>query len=443
MPIQEIPSRQLDLGPVKFFEVYPETPAGNQTLCREGWVKKETTIIYKAQQTSVGFVPVTLANRIRWDLVYLDLDGIVQVSSGVEQVTGVPDFTGAPDPLPYCLPLAYVQVDETAAVTVVQDDITDIRPRMNFMFDSTFASGYAIVAGQTPHVAIEGIDEELEDHEDFSGKSRQGTGAVLPGYSAVGSNQYAITDGDPLETGTAKLDGEVEDHEDFSGKSRQGNGVFLPKYSDLGATPYAVIDADPLETGVAKLDIEAERVKGFIGKANLGETLPDYSGQTTHNIIAVNDPLTVAVGKLDNAVPFAGLVPTGAILYFAATAPPSGFLECNGAEISRLTYAALFAVIGTTFGIGNGIDTFDIPELRAEFLRGWDNGRGVDTARVFGSSQAEDFLSHQHVESTVAFSGGPGIPTGTGYSTTTQNTAAAGGAETRPRNVALLPCIKY
>ncbi len=86
----------------------------------------------------------------------------------------------------------------------------------------------------------------------------------------------------------------------------------------------------------------------------------------------------------------------GKISMFARSTAPSGYLKCNGAAISRTTYAALFSVIGTTFGAGDGSTTFNIPDLRGEFIRGWDDARGVDTSRVFGSWQDGQNLWHGH-----------------------------------------------
>ncbi len=95
-----------------------------------------------------------------------------------------------------------------------------------------------------------------------------------------------------------------------------------------------------------------------------------------------------------------------------------------------------------------------MPDLRGEFLRGWDDSRGVDSGRSFGSAQADEFKSHTHTGSSLAagtiwlsryqLSGGTwpnekdGNTSGTG-----SPTGATGGTETRPRNVALLACIKY
>lgn len=160
-------------------------------------------------------------------------------------------------------------------------------------------------------------------------------------------------------------------------------------------------------------------------------------------------------------------VPTGAVVPFAMNTPPTGWLKANGAAVSRTTYAALFTAIGTTFGVGDGSTTFNLPDLRGEFVRGWDDGRGVDSARAFGSAQSSQNLSHSHTGSTNTTgshthgtagdginvtAGGQGVrywgdgvqQTGSAGShshTLTINTD--GGTEARPRNIALLFCIKY
>ncbi|AKZ65595.1 putative tail fiber protein [Sinorhizobium phage phiN3] len=87
---------------------------------------------------------------------------------------------------------------------------------------------------------------------------------------------------------------------------------------------------------------------------------------------------------------------SGAIMWFARNSAPSGFLKANGAAVSRTTYAALYAAIGTTFGAGDGSTTFNLPDLRGEFIRGWDDGRGIDVSRVFGSAQSANIQSHTH-----------------------------------------------
>ena len=89
-------------------------------------------------------------------------------------------------------------------------------------------------------------------------------------------------------------------------------------------------------------------------------------------------------------------VPSGSVFCMAVATVPSGYLECNGAAVSRTTYAALFAIIGTNYGTGNGSSTFNLPDLRGEFVRGFDNGRGVDNGRSIASSQSSQFGQHNH-----------------------------------------------
>ncbi len=80
--------------------------------------------------------------------------------------------------------------------------------------------------------------------------------------------------------------------------------------------------------------------------------------------------------------------PAGEVITFAGSTAPTGFLLCDGSAVSRITYSNLFAVIGTTYGVGNGATTFNLPDLRGEFIRGFDAGRGVDVGRVNGSFQS-------------------------------------------------------
>lgn len=81
-----------------------------------------------------------------------------------------------------------------------------------------------------------------------------------------------------------------------------------------------------------------------------------------------------------------GTLPTGSIMSYAGiTPPPSGWLLCNGTEVSRTTYADLFSVISTTYGIGNGVSTFNLPDLRGRVIAGLD-GMGTSPANRITSS---------------------------------------------------------
>ncbi len=145
------------------------------------------------------------------------------------------------------------------------------------------------------------------------------------------------------------------------------------------------------------------------------------------------------------------LIPAGTIIAFAGTTPsgpyvPPGFLECNGAIISRTVYSTLFSAIRGVFGAGDGFTTFNIPDLRGEFIRGFDNGRGIDVGRSFGNVQGDEFRSHSHGGGMDSVQNLIGGGSGAFVHLNTQplpDTGLAGGAETRPRNVALTYCIKY
>ncbi|MEX0934423.1 MAG: tail fiber protein [Candidatus Saccharimonadales bacterium] len=163
----------------------------------------------------------------------------------------------------------------------------------------------------------------------------------------------------------------------------------------------------------------------------------------------------------------------GQVSAFARATPPNGWLECDGSAISRTEYPNLFNAIGTIYGSGDGITTFNLPDLRGEFIRGWDNGKGVDSGRNMGSGQLDANKTHSHQASTNttgSHSHSNRLGTGT-YSGNTPTWArqldhfglvwmtgqigasgdhshsvtveGEGDNESRPRNVALLFCIRY
>lgn len=90
----------------------------------------------------------------------------------------------------------------------------------------------------------------------------------------------------------------------------------------------------------------------------------------------------------------------GCVFAFTATQIPNRALVCDGKAYSRTDYAELFAKIGTTFGAGDGSTTFNVPDLRGQFIRGLDLGRGVDENRQLGSLQDDVFKSHNHNATT-------------------------------------------
>lgn len=177
------------------------------------------------------------------------------------------------------------------------------------------------------------------------------------------------------------------------------------------------------------------------------------------------------------------LNPAGSVITFAGSTAPSGYLHCDGSAVSRTTYADLFAAIGTAHGSGDGSTTFNLPDYRGRFLRGWSNGQTRDpdkasrtamatggaTGDNVGSVQGHSFQTHTHIQNphshdsrtlnnqnqptaAVALSGtrfnDPGNYN-TGSTTATNQNASASGPtaqasadETRPVNAYVMYCIK-
>jgi len=119
-------------------------------------------------------------------------------------------------------------------------------------------------------------------------------------------------------------------------------------------------------------------------------------------------------------------VPSGAVFCIAVATVPSDYLECNGAAVSRTTYAALFAVIGDAYGAGNGSSTFNLPDLRGEFIRGFDNGKGTDSGRSIATSQGDQNESHDHASGSLSVHTKSLTGSATKISETFQNGATSG-----------------
>lgn len=93
-------------------------------------------------------------------------------------------------------------------------------------------------------------------------------------------------------------------------------------------------------------------------------------------------------------------VPTGSVTPFAGQSAPSGWLLCNGAAVSRTTYAALYAIIGTTYGSGNGSNTFNLPDLQGRFPLGANStyARGAKGGEETHILTVDEMPSHTHTQ---------------------------------------------
>lgn len=113
------------------------------------------------------------------------------------------------------------------------------------------------------------------------------------------------------------------------------------------------------------------------------------------------------------------VIPPGTIIHYAGRTVPSGWLICNGANVSRTDYAALFAAIGTIYGTGDGSTTFGLPNLDGRFLEGTTSTSSVGNYRSAGLPNITgSFTSHGNtgaMQTTGAFTnGGTGVHSNSG-----------------------------
>ena len=127
-----------------------------------------------------------------------------------------------------------------------------------------------------------------------------------------------------------------------------------------GTTNVYKVESTPLKAGTTG----PAGVAGAIGDKYL------YGSVQVGTNLAINGNLTVNTPGVITGI---GATPTGSITMFAGASAPSGWLLCDGAAVSRLTYASLFAIIGTTYGAGSSSTTFNLPNMQQRFPIGNDN----------------------------------------------------------------------
>lgn len=137
------------------------------------------------------------------------------------------------------------------------------------------------------------------------------------------------------------------------------------KITDLQLRDDVTADVNfPSDDGIQSYRVTAQQIKDYILAAG--------------NVVKAT--LATAV---QNA-----LTPSGAVLSYAGSTAPAGFLRCDGSAVSRTTYADLFAAIGTAHGTGDGSTTFNLPDYRGRFLRGWSDAQTRDPDRASRTAMA-------------------------------------------------------
>lgn len=260
---------------------------------------------------------------------------------------------------------------------------------------------------------------------------------VIGGAGSGGAGD-ALTSGTLAQfaaTTSAQLAGVISDE--------TGSGALM-----FGTSPTITTDITIPNTGLKLFDTDSSHKLTVAPGSNL----------------TANRTLTVTTGDADSALDVTLGRRThfiGEVIIWTTGTAPAGTLECDGSAVSRTTYAALFAVISTTYGTGDGSTTFNLPDYRGEFLRGYAHGStndpdkasrtnagGGGTGDNIGTKQASDYLAHSHVISsmqivnTTSATGGANRWT-SGSNNNTATSPTSGGNETRPRNVYVMFCIVY
>ncbi|WP_339494432.1 phage tail-collar fiber domain-containing protein [Pseudomonas sp. RA_105y_Pfl2_P56] len=222
-------------------------------------------------------------------------------------------------------------------------------------------------------------------------------------------------------------------------------------------------------TGIAAGTYKSLTVDEY-GRATAGANPETLAG------FGIKDSYTKA--EVEALIAKASALPVGSIVAFPVDSPPPGFLELDNSVKSSATYPDLSAYLGGKFNKGDeGVGNFRLPEARGEFLRGWDHGRGVDAGRGLGSLQSMQAEGHSHVTgvndtaavASIQSARGVGADTGSwpygaaaigiaGTNSVSTNTTyypsgedswlktgpaiSLGNGETRPRNIAVMWCIK-
>ncbi|HHZ7061543.1 TPA: tail fiber protein, partial [Escherichia coli] len=158
----------------------------------------------------------------------------------------------------------------------------------------------------------------------------------------------------------------------------------------LAATPKAVKAAYDLANGKQPADATLTALAGLVTAA---DRLPYFTGAdraALATLTAIGRAI-IAKGSIKDVLNYLGLgegsaLPVGVPVPWPSATPPTGWLKCNGAPFSAEEYPKL----------AKAYPKLKLPDLRGEFIRGWDDGRGVDSARLLLSSQAASILEHNH-----------------------------------------------
>lgn len=269
---------------------------------------------------------------------------------------------------------------------------------------------------------------------------------------------------------------------DSSVKVTPGLLVLVERGTVNGDSGWQLVTDAPITLGVTALTFDMAFGRTGVAAGTYRSVKVDAYGR----VVAATNPTTLAASGITDAytkaqveamIAEASAMPVGAMLALPVNKIPPGWLEVDHSVHRISAYPDLAAFLGGAFNDGTEpVGYFRLPESRAEFLRGWDHGRGIDSGRTIGSLQAQNEADHRHgtpivgsvndlgIVNTISWNAPPfngaskrfeelaassvltiaatATPASAGIHLTTLIEEGTKTGETRPRSLAVMWCIK-
>jgi len=266
----------------------------------------------------------------------------------------------------------FVITDGTSVYNVTNDTFSNITVEGNADIQGTLSVSGAATFKST--VTVEGAAVVSGAASFLSGVSVSGALIAKGTNTFAGANTFSNT---VTVAGVAGF----KSHVNVSGNMSVGGTTSITGAA-LFASTVTVVGA-----GTFKSNVSVSGNMNIAGNTSIGGTVTIVGA----NVQAANAKVCASAFYGD-ATNMTGLLPSGVILPYGASASPTGFLLCNGQAVNRSTYSSLFAIVSSLYGNGDGSSTFNVPDLRGRFVAGWDAGTSVLTSvtanMVLGSSIA-------------------------------------------------------
>ena len=295
-------------------------------------------------------------------------------------------------------------VNETKSTPIQNDTGANVRADIN----SNMAAIYSLNASTSEPSAANSVARMIwADETNNELKIRNGTNTSFITIGSLDETNLGLaTKANPAFTGNVGVPAGTAAAPSLRRSDDTNTGVFFSAADTLdistGGTRRAHFDTN----GITIRDRKALRLRDTSNSNFVAIRAPSNVASDITLTLPSSDGNANDVLQSDGSgnLSFASVpgVPTGSVHMMATTTAPSGYLKCDGAAISRTAFADLFAIIGTTHGEGDGSSTFNVPDLRGEFVRGWDDSRGVDSGRTFGSSQSDTNKQHNHTATSTS-----------------------------------------